>query len=764
MRDSPEQVYALADEVRDRCLRRLDSLPVWQPTLQVDDTSAWTSEAATELVTRFVDAPDTGGESFLVKLRGQLADASPQAVRLMAELAVIYEMAPSNVGVPAKRRMVEGVLAISGDRGPLPERVLDAFTAGIANPGVWYLTRPDVQLTFLVRFVIALTALTRQEREAACDDPWLFRDLLHGVPLGGGYGQRAALLHLMFPDTFESIVASHDKARILDFYADRLVERTGDDDRDMLALRAALAAEGAESIMFYRPPWNGWRTTKATTPGWLVRAGKAGGVDLVPQWLADGYCSVAFPDMPKIPPGTSVAEISLNIRGALPDLSVPERRSRAGILDRFMNRIKTGHVVVTAHGHDVLVGRVTGPAAWAKSPEGRSLCRRAVQWLNFGLPLPRTDLSAGAQGKLSGQNLVSDLGIYADEILALVQAGEPDPGTGVEPPAPVTLELPDPTQALADSLFVPLGWLDEVVELLREKRQIVFYGPPGTGKTYIAQALAAYLTETTGGEQRLVQFHPSYAYEDFFEGFRPRPGETPGSIVFDLVHGPLRRMAAAADADPARPYVLVIDELNRANLAKVFGELYFLLEYRDRAISLQYSPGEDFSLPENLLVIGTMNTADRSIALVDQAMRRRFDFVPLFPGREPLTGMLRGWLAANAIPDTAASVLDALNTLLDDPETAVGPAYFMSKRSRTPAGLERIWRTAIIPLLEERFAGGGIDVPGTYSVERILAKHAADSGTSAALRSIAGVITEEGEQLGRDDLGEQPQDPAEDQL
>src|SRR5438552_1010781 len=83
--------------------------------------------------------------------------------------------------------------------------------------------------------------------------------------------------------------------------------------------------------------------------------------------------------------------------------------------------------------------------------------------------------------------------------------------------------------------------------------------------------------------------HSSYVYEDFFEGFRRRPGDTQRSIVFDLVHGPLRRMAALAEADPTRPYVLVIDELNRANLAKVFGELYFLLEYRDKAVGLQYS-------------------------------------------------------------------------------------------------------------------------------------------------------------------------------
>jgi len=754
MRDSTEQVYALADEIRDRCLRHLDSL-------LAPGESVWTSAAAKELVVQFVDAPDTGGGSFLDKLGGQLAGASPQAIRLMAELAVIYEMAPVNVGVPAKRRIVEGVLALAGEVASLPDRVLEAFAGGIANPGTWYLTRPDVQLTFLVRFAVALTALSDEERQAATSDPWRFRDLLQTIPLASGYGQRAALLHLMFPDTFESIVASHDKGRILDFYADRLKSRTGDDDRDMLALRAALTEGHGEPYYFYRPPGDGWRPKKATTPGWLVRGAKVNGVDLVPDWLAQGYCSIAFPDLPEIAAGTSLAKIGEVVATALPDISVQDRRSRTGTLDRFLNRIKAGHVVVTVRGPDVLVGRVTGPAEWVDSPDGLS-SRRPVQWLNPARPLVRTDLSTGAQGKLSGQNVVTALGLYADEILALVEADDTVvTGNGEEPESPlIALELPDPTKALADGLFLPLDWLREVVDLLREKGQVVFYGPPGTGKTYLAQALATFLTDTAGGEQRLVQFHPSYAYEDFFEGFRPRPGDTQGSIVFDLVHGPLRRMAALAEADPTRPYVLVIDELNRANLAKVFGELYFLLEYRDKAVGLQYSPDEDFSLPRNLLVIGTMNTADRSIALVDQAMRRRFDFVPLFPGREPLVGMLRGWLKANAMPATAADLLDALNVMLGEPESAIGPSYFMSERARTRVGLERIWRTAIIPVLEERFAGGDVDVHDRYSLERVLAR----IGTGTAPPKFVDVSAEQGDLLGGNDSGEDADLPIGDQV
>jgi 5-methylcytosine-specific restriction protein B len=163
-------------------------------------------------------------------------------------------------------------------------------------------------------------------------------------------------------------------------------------------------------------------------------------------------------------------------------------------------------------------------------------------------------------------------------------------------------------------------------------------------------------------------------------------------------------MAKAATDNPAKPYVLIIDEINRANLAKVFGELYFLLEYRGQGVSLQYSE-EQFRLPRNLFLIGTMNTADRSIALVDAAMRRRFYFQGLFPTTEPIKGLLARWLATQGLPSEAAQLLTALNLAINDDDFAIGPSYLMTRRVADPGGLERIWRTAILPLLAEHYFG-----------------------------------------------------------
>ena len=202
---------------------------------------------------------------------------------------------------------------------------------------------------------------------------------------------------------------------------------------------------------------------------------------------------------------------------------------------------------------------------------------------------------------------------------------------------------------MAGELHLPQSGFNEQIELLRRKRQLVFYGPPGTGKTYVAQALADHLTGDPAHRHssssipriatktsRGVPASGHYGRDDWF---RTGPGATSAD-------------AEAADHDRGRPYVLIIDEINRANVAKVFGEMYFALEYRERAVSLQYSGDSLFQLPRNLYILGTMNTVDRSIALVDAAMRRRFYFTALLPERPPIDGLLAAWLVAKQLSPT----------------------------------------------------------------------------------------------------------------
>ncbi|GAA2154323.1 5-methylcytosine-specific restriction protein B [Humibacillus xanthopallidus] len=260
----------------------------------------------------------------------------------------------------------------------------------------------------------------------------------------------------------------------------------------------------------------------------------------------------------------------------------------------------------------------------------------------------------------------------------------------------------------AADLLIEESFLREIKGLLEEKKQVIFYGPPGTGKTYLAQRFATAL-QPDPAKRDIVQFHPSSSYEDFFEGFRPQIDHQ-GQMVYELRKGPLALLAEAAEADPLTPHIMIIDEINRANLPRVFGELLFLLEYRSHSVKTSYRPDEGFELPPNLYFIGTMNTADRSIALVDAALRRRFDFVPFMPHDGPMQGLLRRWLEAHDGPVWVADLVDRVNEdlrrALRGPHLQIGHSYFMRPGlDDDEATLRRIWDYNVYPFIEDQLYG-----------------------------------------------------------
>lgn len=300
------------------------------------------------------------------------------------------------------------------------------------------------------------------------------------------------------------------------------------------------------------------------------------------------------------------------------------------------------------------------------------------------------------------------------------------------------------TVALSNELNLDDKWIARVVDALHRRGQVILYGPPGTGKTYVAKALTKALTGKAEAARR-IQFHPSYTYEDFFAGYRPR--EKDGQLVFELTKGPLSRIAEDARRDPDITHVLMIDEINRANLSKVFGELYYLLEYRDDPIDLLYAGsgidgGDTFSLPPNVVIIGTMNTADRSIALLDSAMRRRFSFFELHPDVPPVAGILERWTAAHPQSIDLPALFTELNSRIRDREDRIGPSHLMRPEVLSRSALDAIWTESLMPLLEERHLGSAIDVHTTFSLsvllEKIAKPAAAELAAGAASQEAAG--------------------------
>ena len=286
-------------------------------------------------------------------------------------------------------------------------------------------------------------------------------------------------------------------------------------------------------------------------------------------------------------------------------------------------------------------------------------------------------------------------------------------------------------QALADSLLLDPDFFEDVTSMLREKGQVIFYGPPGTGKTFVARALARHLAGQLS-RYEVVQFHPSYSYEDFVQGYRPVRRED-GSLAYELKHGPLMRLAYAAMDAPGRDHVLLVDEINRGNLPKILGELLYLLEYREEEVALMYGEdGERFKMPENLFIVGTMNTADRSIALVDAALRRRFHFVPFFPSEYPLEGLLSEWLARHKseLIDVVgvADIVARLNARLRDrfvQHLQVGPSYFM-RDDLSEKVLESVWKHDIMPFLEDQLFGHEEELAG-FALDELRKEGSANS-------------------------------------
>ncbi|MFC7418258.1 McrB family protein [Gordonia phosphorivorans] len=680
----------------------------------------WTVEYFQELKKVFVDRPDAGSSDFFSKLDLQLASASSNTIQLFAELFTV-NLLPLDDYTPGKKmQLIEKVLAKCRPSVAIPDEVVAALSRGVFGGGVAFKTYRWAQLSVLIELGLEIRSLPAAERERILADPLAFRALVSPTPKESQPAQRQSLLYLAFPDFFLPIVARKDRVAIRDAFASDYLDRLpGDVDVDLHDIyRAMMDAQGGP-VDFYNSPWKEiWQPPSAADPeptdevthAWKVYGSGVNGQDMVPIWRRKGTVSLSAKFLREVETGIDKDTLRKIVEDDYRSSSYSVRQDKADEFYAFLNRMHPGDLIVTSSRGSVHIGTVTGEAEHVRSSDGRSNLRRPVSWNTR--PISNEEVPKDLATRLASQGEVVDLTSHIDTIRELMgQRRDFTPAKG--------LNIPDPDDKLAARLHVPVSWLQECVTLLRDRPQLIFYGPPGTGKTYLAKELAGYLV----GESnvKIVQFHPAYSYEDFFEGYRPAQ-KGAGQVGFELRPGPLRRLVDKANESPDATFVLIIDEINRGNLAKIFGELYFLLEYRDEGIDLLYSSAdsEPFMLPLNVILLGTMNTADRSIALVDAAMRRRFAFLPLHPAEEPTSSILRSWLREEGHPPEVADLLDQLNALIDDEDFKIGPSYFMRAAVFTDGGLERVWKTSVLPLLEEfHYGDRSVDVSSRYGLDAI---------------------------------------------
>jgi hypothetical protein len=445
--------------------------------------------------------------------------------------------------------------------------------------------------------------------------------------------------------------------------------------RDMIDLHSAMWVAGTVEEK-PKPPEK--REPKPTQRYWLLAAGEQG--RMWADYQANGVATIGWDYLGDLRQYQDQESIAQAIKAHTGREGYPINDSLACY--QFLHEMREGDAVIVKKGLLTVLGYGIVTSGYRHDPSRREYRQvREVKWLAAGewtlpdrLQLPSKTLTD-----------VTEESELLNYLLPLL---------GEAPPVEATLQPAYSLEDCAADTGLSLGTLTAWIKAIERKGQAIVYGPPGTGKTWTANHLARHLVERSDGFTELVQFHPSYAYEDFIQGIRPESAPD-GTVRYPLRPGRFLEFCKSARGRSGR-CVLIVDEINRGNLSRILGELMFLLEYRDHDIPL--AGGGRFRIPANVRLIGTMNTADRSIALVDHALRRRFAFLPLYPDYELLARYHGG---DGVAVDALVGLLKEVNELIADPHYAVGVSYFLTPE--LSASLENIWRMEIEPYLEEQF-------------------------------------------------------------
>ena len=559
-------------------------------------------------------------------------------------------------------------------------RFCGAFDTVIAQRGVkWNLTMG----LYWIRPYVYLNLDSRNRWFILNEEnmPANFVSSLNGLdtpPDGAGY--------LNMIDRCKAVLAtkaySYDSFPDLSFTAWRVSEEVNEQNR--LAKAKASTEENENAIGDADVP---------STHYWMYTPGY--GAEMWDAFYAEGIMGIAREKIGDL----SVYTTRTEMQKALQEKGEEGRSYKHASLEtwQFVHDMKPGDVVFAKRGQHEIIGRgiVESDYFYDENCEGVYKNLRRVKWTHKG---------SWEHPEGSAINKVlTDVTSYTDYVAKLNALFESEDAQQ-EPDEPVVEYPPYTAENFLSEVYMQKDEYDTLVNLLRTKKNIILQGAPGVGKTYAAKRLAYSMMGVKDQERvMMIQFHQCYSYEDFIEGYRP------AANGFVLNKGAFYSFCKKAENDRDNEYFFIIDEINRGNLSKIFGELFMLIESDKRGIQLQllYS-GERFAVPKNVYIIGMMNTADRSLAMLDYALRRRFAFYEMRPGFD--TDGFRGYRMTLDTEkfDRLIHCVESLNTAIAADESlgdgfCIGHSYFcnLTAETVTDRALSAIVEYELIPLLKE---------------------------------------------------------------